>query len=216
MHLPYLESGRVYISLNEKLRMPIVGQAPNLGIADSLRTGTGAAWPAICRPRICRPRGTKSISSIWASPRPAMPTACCKTSIGRPDWSATFRPIRWAISTPRSSSPPPMPNWGAWGRSSPPASSPSSPLARRKDPRRKVSGLRLPNCRVRYRQAVVAPAADRSLASQARSALRSVRDVRMPPAAPPTGSGLPPPTDRTQIQRGGNENLAGVSASPGV
>jgi hypothetical protein len=34
MHLPYLESGRVYISLNEKLRMPIVGQAPNLGIAD--------------------------------------------------------------------------------------------------------------------------------------------------------------------------------------
>jgi hypothetical protein len=34
MHLPYLESGRVYISLNEKLKMPIVGKSPNLGIAD--------------------------------------------------------------------------------------------------------------------------------------------------------------------------------------
>jgi hypothetical protein len=34
MHVPYLKSGRVYISLNNKLKMPVVGQAPNLGIAD--------------------------------------------------------------------------------------------------------------------------------------------------------------------------------------
>lgn len=34
MHLPYLESGRVYISLNDKLKMPVVGDSPNLGIAD--------------------------------------------------------------------------------------------------------------------------------------------------------------------------------------
>lgn len=34
MHIPYLKSGRVYISLNDRLKMPVVGQAPNLGIAD--------------------------------------------------------------------------------------------------------------------------------------------------------------------------------------
>jgi hypothetical protein len=34
MHLPYLESGRVYISLDNKLKMPVVGTSPNLGIAD--------------------------------------------------------------------------------------------------------------------------------------------------------------------------------------
>jgi hypothetical protein len=34
LHLPYLESGRIYISLDNQLRMPVVGTAPNLGIAD--------------------------------------------------------------------------------------------------------------------------------------------------------------------------------------
>ena len=34
LHLPYLESGRIYISLDNKLRMPVVGTPPNLGIAD--------------------------------------------------------------------------------------------------------------------------------------------------------------------------------------
>jgi len=34
LHLPYLESGRVYISLDNKLKMPIVGAAPHVGIAD--------------------------------------------------------------------------------------------------------------------------------------------------------------------------------------
>ena len=34
MHLPNLISGRIYLSLNRKLVMPIVGKAPNLGIAD--------------------------------------------------------------------------------------------------------------------------------------------------------------------------------------
>ena len=34
MHLPYLESGRIYISIGEKLKMPVVGKSPTLGIAD--------------------------------------------------------------------------------------------------------------------------------------------------------------------------------------
>lgn len=34
MHLPFLESGRIYLSLDKKLNMPVVGEVPNLGIAD--------------------------------------------------------------------------------------------------------------------------------------------------------------------------------------
>lgn len=34
MYLPNIISGRIYISINHKLVMPIVGKAPNLGIAD--------------------------------------------------------------------------------------------------------------------------------------------------------------------------------------
>jgi len=34
LHVPYLESGRIYICLNEKLKLPVLGTAPNLTIAD--------------------------------------------------------------------------------------------------------------------------------------------------------------------------------------
>ena len=34
MHLPYLNSGRIYISLNHPIKIPVVGTAPNLGFAD--------------------------------------------------------------------------------------------------------------------------------------------------------------------------------------
>src|SRR5271155_412512 len=34
LHLPFLESGRIYISINNKLKMPVVGTPPSLGIAD--------------------------------------------------------------------------------------------------------------------------------------------------------------------------------------
>ena len=57
----------------------------------------------------------KVSASIWASRRPTMPTACCKTSTGRPGWSVISRLTRWAICTPRSSSARRRsPNWAGW------------------------------------------------------------------------------------------------------
>lgn len=41
IRVPYLESGRVYISINKKLEMPIVGSAQNPGIADPNPFNTG-------------------------------------------------------------------------------------------------------------------------------------------------------------------------------
>ena len=105
--------------------------------------------------------------SIWASRRPTMPTACCKTFIGPPGWSATFRPIRWAISTPRSSSPRPIAELGGLAAAVRRRRvCRAAHVAGRKDSlaRPAVHGRRVG--RARDRQAAFAPAADGTLARQ--------------------------------------------------